>query len=79
MEPYGEVDIIWRSLNKCGRFQLFQWAVVLLDTMPACFTILSAVLTGNRLSLPIPIRSFWTVFEQFYSSDLRENQNFVPI
>ena len=47
MEPYGEVDIIWRSLNKWGKFQLFQWVVVLLDLTPACFAILSAVFTGN--------------------------------
>ena len=47
MEPYGEVDIIWRSLNKWGKFQLFQWVVVTSDLMPACFAILSAVFTGN--------------------------------
>lgn len=46
MERYGEVDIIWRSLNKWGRYQMFQTALILTDYIPACFAILSAVFTG---------------------------------
>jgi hypothetical protein len=42
-----EIDTVWREINPRGKFQMFQMFLILLDYMPACFAILSAVLTGK--------------------------------
>ena len=44
-----EIDSVWRKVRPWGKFQMFQFFLILIDYIPACFAILSAVFTGKKI------------------------------
>ena len=43
------LDSVWRTLKPWGRFQCFQLFFILLDNIPAAFSIFTGVFTGKLM------------------------------